>query len=122
MARCYAVESPVAGISLRVAVTRVDSRPRDRSIRGHGSNDGPSTSRVRFPKSPRFSLYRAASSMDQGGLCGVACNRSSGILLQPVTLLPQRVFPHQSTGVDTSGSQRLAISLSNPSSGVTVGP
>ena len=121
MARGYAVESPVAGIFLCMAVARVDSRPCDRFIRGHGNNDGPTACWLCFQKSPCFGFYWPASAMDQGGLCGVARNRPSGILLQPITLLPQRVFPHQSAGIDTCGSQRLALSLANPSSSVTVG-
>ena len=121
MARGYALERCTSGISLRVAVDRVRSCSHDRSIRRYSSNDGPAASWFRFQESACFSFYRAAASVDQGGLCGVARNRPSGILLQPITLLPQRVFPHQSAGIDTCGSQRLALSLANPSSSVTVG-
>ena len=52
MARGYALERCTSGISLRVAVDRVDSRSCDRFIRGHGNNDGPTACWLRFQKGP----------------------------------------------------------------------
>ena len=121
MARGYALERCTSGISLHVAADRDRSCSHDRSIRRYSSNDGPAASWFCFQESACFSFYRAAASVDQGRFRSVARDRSSRILLSAGALLPQRIFPYQSTRVDTRGSQRLAISFENPSSCLTMG-